>query len=43
MTHSGWLRPTLTVGVVARGQGGITLGGTEPDPIFVDVLTPNGY
>ncbi|MGK5737476.1 C40 family peptidase [Micromonospora sp. URMC 103] len=21
----------------------ITLGGTEPDPIFVDVLTPNGY
>ena len=21
----------------------VTLGGTEPDPIFVDVLTPNGY
>ncbi|MGW0931883.1 NlpC/P60 family protein [Streptomyces sp. NPDC002644] len=21
----------------------VTLGGTEPDPIYVDVLTPNGY
>ncbi|MEH1099563.1 C40 family peptidase [Micromonospora sp. CPCC 205561] len=21
----------------------VTLGGTEPDPLFVDVLTPNGY
>ncbi|MGK5447417.1 C40 family peptidase [Streptomyces radiopugnans] len=21
----------------------VTLGGTEPDPIYIDVLTPNGY